>query len=188
MPSIFQASAKYLVMKMKMKQYNHMLQTVAYDFWPMDIATEKTQSSIKFDISYYKWLLLSYLFCAYVTCVFLLSLPFFYGNMVYPIPSVFPFSAENTVFFYEMACIWEWFCNSIVIYTITGFDYLMIILMNCAVAQFKILQDVLRHVCHGDPQKREYIYHTLQVQEQNGNSREVILLYKCVRHHLFLIK
>lgn len=184
---MLKASGKFLTMRFKSAKFNHLLQSVANDFWPSEISTEKTRKSINNDIRFIKWFTLSYLFFAYSTCTLFVSLPFFYGNMAHPIPSLFPFKHER-LFLYEMCCLWEWFCNSCVIYTITGFDFLMLILMNCCVSQFKILQDVLRNVCHGDPVTRERIFRVLEVREEDGKTKEAVLMHKCVRHHLFLLK
>lgn len=174
-------------MRFKMAKFNHLLQSICDDFWPYELGTEKTQKEIKSDIKFVKWVTLGYLFFAYTTCTFLIGLPFFYGNLAYPIPSMFPFK-HDALFLYELSCLWEWFCNSCVIYTITGFDYLMLLLINCAVAQFKILQDVLKHVCHGDPEIKERAYQLLNVRPESGRSRETVLMNMCVRHHLYLLK
>lgn len=184
---LLKASGKFLTMRFKSAKFNHLLQSVADDFWPFELATEKTQKAIKSDIRFVKTVTLTYLFFAFSTVTLFVSLSLFYGKMGFPIPSLFPFKHER-LFVYEACCLWEWFCNSCVIYTITGFDFLMLALINSCVTQFKILQDVLKHVCHGDPAKREQIYRTLDIREEAGRTKEAILITKCVRHHLYLLE
>lgn len=166
---------------------NHLISSVKEDFWSTNIASEKTKKDIIFNMKCVKWFNFLYLLMAYSTCVFLLGYPIVSGNMQLPLPSIFPFPYDLFPY-YEMLLLWHFFCNFSVIFIISGFDFLFHSLMMNAVAQFRILQDVLKHIYKGDPDLRERIYKELEIQDEATFTKETILLFKCVRHHMYIVK
>lgn len=167
---------------------NEILCEIWEEFWPADIASKKTRREIRNNMLFVKIFCITYFWNAFVSVTQFMSTPLVMGNDMLPLASKYPFSYAG-MFTYELFYVWQYFSHYIVVVVLSGYDFLFsAVIMNC-VAQFQILQDVLKNIYLTDnPPLRKYMFDKLGVNEiKNGRSKEFQLLLKCIKHHIRLM-
>lgn len=167
---------------------NAILCEIWNDFWSADLASTRTRKQIRINMLFVKIFCFCYFCGAFFSVTQFMSTPLVVGNGMLPLASKYPFSYEE-IPIYELFYVWQYFSHYIVVAVLSGFDFLFsAIVMNC-VAQFQILQDVLKNIyATNNTPLRKYMYEKLGVNKiKNVRSRELQLLLKCIKHHVQLI-
>lgn len=169
-----------------------MLRVLWYEFWPVDIADDGLKSSLQFNARLITLNMISVYSSAMLFGCEFLTIPLRSGKRVLPFASSLPFDWKKSPM-YEITYLYQVFVNVVFVVTsICGIDFLFISLMLNAISQFRILKFVFMNVGTsnvGDLNKKLDAY----IEEDDENyvkhdDTDMILMRKCIRHHIKLLK
>lgn len=185
---LFQTIFKVICLCYHKSSFNYILTKIWDDFWPIELASRETQRNIKNKMAFVNRFCLGYLCSALISITLFMVFPLIVGNEMLPLESKFPFDHKK-VPYYEIIYLWQYLSNYVIGAIISGYDFFLSALVMNIVAQFQILQDVMRNVyISKNPNKRKEIYEKLGIAyTRNGRKIERELFMKCVNHHKLLL-
>lgn len=185
--STFQTILKLFSLRYHKKSFNKILSIIWNDFWPVEISSKETQKSIKQNIFLIKVVCLSYLGIGIISVTQYMSFPIIVGNEKLPLASIYPFDHKKLPYF-EIFYLWQLFSNFLIVCILSGYDFFFSSIAMNVVAQFQILQDVMRNIYVDDDATRKKMYRILKVENSSsGRSIESEMFLKCINHHKLLL-
>lgn len=137
---------------------------------------------------YIRSICITYLCLGLVSVTQFMAYPLVVGNEMLPLASKYPFSYDKVPTF-EMFYVWQYFGHYIVVCLLSGHDFFLSAVVMNIVTQFQILQDVLKSIYVSSSEERRIeIYTKLDIGGGCNIPIERQLFFKCVKHHILLLK
>lgn len=179
---------KMIVMYTNRENVEVIIDAIKNDFWPSDLMGSTLEKELKLQTR-------SVVTCMYMMYIFgivfaagFLSAPLRDGTASLPFESWYPFDWQLSPY-YEIIYLTQWLVNMyVVVTTICGHDYIFFATVSNCVAQFKLMNLLLKQL--GVDDKREILREIRRIRKTVGEFADVDeeLLVLCVKHHLKLMK
>ncbi|GJQ88302.1 hypothetical protein Trydic_g3781 [Trypoxylus dichotomus] len=193
MGASFQALAKAFVIFLRRKDLRRLIKIVRIEYWPSNFADKETEDEIAQHADQIVInMLLEYL-VSHVSRSLLVVAPIFQRRRVLPIEAWFPFDYNKSPRF-EMVFMMQMFMGEYFdVNCVVGFDALYSSICSSCVAQFYLLEAVVRRI--GTGEEADYVEKILQIpgttyesvfeKYEGGDERKLLVL--CVGHHRKLL-
>ncbi|KAI4456977.1 odorant receptor [Holotrichia oblita] len=160
---------------------NSILVKVWKQFWSLDIIEPVKRNKIRRQVLTGALVTWSFLFFSFTSNTQITSAPYIRDHQLI-LKSVFPFNWNQT-YVYEALYIWQYYCDWFVLFIVNAFDFFFIPLVMVCVAQFVIMQEVLRNILTEESKR-----HRIAIFGKEGatmSDRQMLLM--CLEQHKLLI-
>lgn len=179
---IFQGLIRLYILIVKKSTINSILVKVWKQFWSLDIIEPVKRNKIRRQVLTGALVTWSFLFFSFTSNTQITSAPYIREHQLI-LKSVFPFNWNQT-YIYEVIYIWQYYCDWFVLFIVNAFDFFFIPLVMVCVAQFVIMQEVLRNILTEESQRHRIAIFG-KVKGESVTNREMLLV--CLEQHKLLI-
>ncbi|KAK9686023.1 7tm Odorant receptor [Popillia japonica] len=170
------------ILIVKKSTINSILVKVWKQFWSLDIIEPVKRNKIRRQVLTGALVTWSFLFFSFTSNTQITSAPYIREHQLI-LKSVFPFNWNQT-YIYEVIYIWQYYCDWFVLFIVNAFDFFFIPLVMVCVAQFVIMQEVLRNILTEESQRHRIAIFG-KVKGESVTNREMLLV--CLEQHKLLI-